>query len=265
MTIRIRKTFKNLELENHALLQENQNLHDHLKKTIQIRDDLFGLASHELKTPITSLRSQLELLKRNSQPEVGLIPGSKHLSSTLEASLGQVDRLTKLIGNMLDVTRIGAGKLQLTITSVDLVKLVQKVITSFSVELELAKCSIETHLPDVLIGEWDQGCIEQVIVNLISNAIKYAPSTLLSISAFQTELKTTLKIRDNGPGIPKNKQNIIFNKFECVSSSETCRSLGLGLYICSQIIEKHAGTIHVQSEVGKGTEFIIELPNHSGK
>lgn len=230
------------------------------REAIQVRDEFLSIASHELKTPLTSLQLHLHLLNRMTKPEITPALSHEKLKTTLGKAGTQVGRITNLVNDLLDVTRIQAGKLNFKFEKVNLLNLTNEVLERFSEQSALANCSLEVEMEDNIIGFWDPSKIEQVLVNLITNAIKYAPGKPIKIAATQGGQSVSLVVQDHGPGIDRESQEKIFNRFERVTTSQNIGGLGLGLFISRQITEAHHGHIHVVSEVGKGAKFILDLP-----
>ncbi len=231
-----------------------------LSKAIRSRDEFLSIASHELKTPITSLKMQLQLAQREIKPEKGIVPPLERLTKLLYIFNLQIDRLTSLVEGLLDVSRIQAGKLNLNIEPCNLSKLIKQVIERFNPQLIYAQCSIEFNIDEGVTGLWDQGRIEQVVSNLVSNAIKYAPGKPIRISLATRQDYAYFTIQDFGPGIEKEKQVKIFERFERAVSSQNISGLGLGLFISKQIIKAHGGLIDLWSESGKGSVFTVTIP-----
>ena len=224
------------------------------------RDEFLTIASHELITPITSLKMQLQITLRMIDTEKGVIPTASQLQKAFDVSLRQTNRLAQLVEDMLDVSRMQSGKLKFEFAPVPLVALIQGVIDRSLNELTSANCEVKISAPAEVIGIWDGSRIEQVLVNLISNAIKYAPGSKILISAHQDHETASLAVHDTGPGIPKDKIPLHLNRYERATSYRNVSGLGLGLYICKQIIEAHGGHITAESEEGKGTRFLVNLP-----
>ena len=183
------------------------------------------------------------------------------MSETFALAIRQVNSLTELVEDLLDITRIQAGKFDLTsLDKMNLSALVREIADRFSEQLKSADRSVELSLNDDLIGVWEKHRIEQVIVNLLSNAIKYASKKPIHISTSRSDHSARLIVADGGPGIEKEKQPKIFERFERATSSTNISGMGLGLYIVRKIVEAHHGTIQLESEPGKGSKFIVELP-----
>jgi signal transduction histidine kinase len=230
------------------------------QEAIHVRDDFLSIASHELKTPLTSLQLHLHLLARMAKPEITPVLSHERLKTTLVKVGNQVGRITNLVNDLLDVTRIQAGKLNFKFEKVNLYNLTKEVLERFSEQLAIANCSLELDMDENIVGLWDPLKIEQVLINLITNAIKYAPGHPIKIVATQGGQNACLIVQDHGPGIERECQEKIFNRFERVTTSQNIGGLGLGLFISRQITEAHHGHIHVVSEVGKGARFILNLP-----
>lgn len=221
--------------------------------------EFLTIASHELKTPMTSLRIQLQMAIRNLA-NTGKAPSAEKLRKVLDTSALQVDRLTRLIEDLLDVSRIQSGKLSFHLELVDLSVLMLDVLERYREPLEAANCVLNLHIEEAVNAYVDRGRIEQVIVNLISNVLKYAPEAPLSVSLSKFEQQAQIEVQDHGPGIELNLQNRIFERFGRASSSRNIAGLGLGLFISQQIVEAHGGKIRVESEPGRGSKFVILLP-----
>ena len=199
-----------------------------LQEAIHTRDGFLSIASHELKTPITSIKLQLQLTQRGVKPEFNLIK-----------AIQGVDRLSKLVVDLLDVARIQAGRLEFHLEPVNLPELVNDIVDQLNAEAQAAGGQIEFHNDySKKVGLWDRGRIEQMLFNLISNAIKYAPGNPILVSLAHGDEKVRLTIQDFGPGIPKDKQGKIFEKFERITPNMGISGLGLGLFIVKREKEK---------------------------
>lgn len=226
-----------------------------LQSSLNVRDEFLSIASHELKTPLTSLKLQLQLADRAKNKMEPI-----HIADVLEMCLKQSNSLIELVDTLLDVSRVQSGKFTLDRTDVDLCELIKDVLGRFAEQLVSAQINVHMNLHGPVVGFWDRRRLEQVISNLISNAIKYAPRGSLNISAEVEGERAILGFKDSGPGIPKNMQPRVFERFERGHNSRKIGGLGLGLFIVKRIIEAHAGAIRVESKVGDGTIFRIELP-----
>jgi PAS domain S-box-containing protein len=222
---------------------------------VKLRDDFLSIASHELKTPLTPLRLQLQLLRRKISADAAVSASTSGYFKSVESSVRQVDRLSKLVDELLDVSRINAGQLLILREDFDLKDLIQENLIRFGEEIERAGCTLVSELEPNIRGNWDRLRIEQVFVNLLTNQEIRIRLLLENGSAILT-------VKDNGIGINEKDQERIFDRFERAVSPSDFGGLGLGLFIVSQILRAHEGTIRVKSAVGSGSEFVVELPLH---
>ncbi len=230
------------------------------KEAIHVRDEFLSIASHELKTPLTPLKLQLQTLSR--WVKKGTLPQMppQQLIKTFDSSDQQVTRLTHLIDDLLDVSRITAGKFNLTRETVNLAEVVEDVVKSYGHQLEDLGCPLELHLDRSITGLFDRVRMEQVLINLLMNAAKYAPGRPVTVRLSRQGSVACLAVRDRGRGIPRSEQGRIFERFERVRDRNNVGGLGLGLFISRQIVEAHHGDISVQSEPGEGATFIVKVP-----
>lgn len=231
-----------------------------LRQAVEARDEFLSIASHELKTPLTSLGLQLQITNRKIKPDLNQVPAPEVLAKSMRNSLKQVASLTNLVNELLDVSRIQTGKFSLNPEEVDFRLLVQDIRERFSEQLEAAGCELELDLEHDVVGNWDRFRMEQVLTNLISNVIKYAPGKPAHISLRKDPARALLVIRDNGPGVPVEKQSLVFERFERAVSTANVSGLGLGLYVVKSIVEAHRGTVRLESSAGLGSKFIVDLP-----
>jgi PAS domain S-box-containing protein len=241
-----------IAIDNASLYREAQN-------AVKIRDDFLSVASHELKTPMTTLKLQTELRKRKlslTNSKIDL----KSLTQMIEKDEKQIDRLTRLIDDMLDISRIQGGRLTLTKERIDLRHLVDDVLERFGDQLQSAGCPVLIHGDAEVWGNWDQLRIEQIFINLLTNAMKYGSKRPIHVLVEKDGVYARLVVRDQGIGIEKSDHQRIFEQFERLTQAKHVTGLGLGLYIAKQIVEAHGGTLELHSEVNIGSTFIIEIP-----
>ena len=172
----------------------------------------------------------------------------------------QAERLAHLVSDLLDVSRIAVGRFHIRYMDADLVSVVRRTVETLGQDLEKANCPIEIRAGPSLEGRWDPLRIEQIVANLIGNAMKHAASCKITVTVESADAKARLIVEDQGSGIAQQDQERIFERYERATSIDHVGGLGLGLYITRQIVEAHGGTIRVESEVGKGSKFIVELP-----
>ena len=241
-------------------ITHRKRMEDDLRSAVRARDEFLSIASHELKTPITSLKLQLQMTQRAIDPATHKAPPPEKLAKVLDISTRQVLRLESLIEDLLDVARIQPGKLSLHYEPVQLAALIREVSERAEPQLIESNTPLHLDIDENIIGRWDRSRIEQVVVNLVSNAIKYAPGKPIEIRTRLAGEIARLEIADHGEGIPPEKHGIIFERFERVASPQHVTGLGLGLFIVKQIVEAHAGSITLDSDMGRGCTFIIMLP-----
>jgi PAS domain S-box-containing protein len=225
------------------------------KKLEQRKDEFIGIASHELKTPLTSIKGYTQILERIIQQM-----GNEKLQLYLKKTNNYIDRLDSLIGDLLDVSKIQAGKLQMNFNQFDFDSLVKDSIDSIQHLNTHHKIIMKGTVKEKISG--DRNRLEQVFTNLLSNAIKYSPKADKVIVDVQRENNhVQVAVQDFGVGIPRNKQDKLFSRFYRVEeTAKTFSGLGIGLYISCEIIGRHNGKMWVNSEKGKGSTFYFTLP-----
>ncbi|MFL5785800.1 MAG: CheR family methyltransferase [Bacteriovoracaceae bacterium] len=229
-----------------------------LEGALRSRDEFLSIASHELKTPLTSLKLQLQIALRRIAKENSQLSGE--IGKSLNVGIRQVDSLNNLVEDLLNVSRIQMGVLTIEPTRFDLSEFAQEISSRFTEQLKQAGSTLELKMDPSIVGKWDRFRLEQVLVNLIFNALKYAPRSPITVSTRRNGTHAYLEVSDQGPGIPADQVESIFNRFERGNTPQNVGGLGLGLFISKRIVELHHGTIHVESAPGKGARFIVELP-----
>ena len=182
------------------------------------------------------------------------------LQRMIRTSVGQVERLNRIVSELLDVSSLNAGHLEIKPAPMDLNLLIEDVLATFQSEITKAKCEIRKDFSKDLKGSWDRFRIEQVIINLLTNALKYGEGKPIEIRTFRQDGNAYFTIRDNGIGIAEEDHQRIFERFERAVSSKNYGGLGLGLYIACRVVRLHKGDIRVQSRLNEGAEFIVDLP-----
>jgi two-component system CheB/CheR fusion protein len=231
-----------------------------LREALRVRDEFLSIASHELKTPLTSLKLQVQMRRRRLQSGDASAFSTEKLRKQFEGDEQQIMRIARLVDDMLDITRISTGKLPIRPELVDLGEMVRDVAARLNEQLRQAGSTLELDIRTRIQGHWDRFRMEQVIANLITNAIKYGEGKPILVRVESDGRNATLTFQDHGIGIAKEDQSRIFDRFERAVSLNEVTGLGLGLYIVKEILEAHGGSIRVESEVGKGSSFIVTLP-----
>ncbi|MCM2278636.1 MAG: hybrid sensor histidine kinase/response regulator [Oligoflexia bacterium] len=239
---------------------ERITLIERLQQALEARDEFLLIASHELRTPLTSLKLHIQLMKRvesQALPPEAKVNRREELLANLER---QLERLTLLVEKLLDVSRITAGQLSLEISECDLSDLARKAIAALREDLTKANCRVRLRADSPVVGHWDSLRLEQILVNLLENAVKYAENSAITVTVESRGPNARLIVQDRGPGIAKADQERLFRRFERASSANHVGGLGLGLFIIKKIVDAHGGTIGLESARGQGAKFTIEIP-----
>ncbi|WP_437581669.1 sensor histidine kinase [Sorangium sp. So ce887] len=241
-----------------AIAIDNARLYSAAQEAVRVRDEFLTVATHELNTPMTSLTLTLEALDRALRS--GRSRDPQAMGRQVDRALRQAARLTRLNSELLDVSRINAARLSLEVAEVDLVAVVHDVLARFKLDLARAGCSVSLRHGGRIVGLWDQSRIDQIVTNLLANAIKFGAGKPVEISVGEEAGTARLSVKDLGIGIDPARQEQIFERFERAVSDRHYGGLGLGLYISRRIVEAHGGSIHVESALGAGATFLVELP-----
>ncbi|NMO13535.1 PAS domain S-box protein [Pyxidicoccus fallax] len=241
-----------------ALAVDNGRLYHEAQQAVRVREEFLQVASHELKTPLTPLSLKLQLLARTAES----LPRERfpRLSSDLDMMRQQVQRLSSLMDELLDVSRINAGRFSMTLEVVDLSALVRDAAARFEPEVLRLGGRLMVDVPEPLVGVWDRQRLEQVMTNLLSNAQKYGGGRPVRARVWREGHLACIAVRDEGIGIAPEALSRIFEKFERAVSERHYGGLGLGLYITRQIVEALGGTICVESAPNQGSTFTVKLP-----
>ena len=236
---------------------ERTRLVHELQTAVTARDDFLSVAAHELKTPLTPLRMQISMLLRQLG-KGAMEPERVHRS--LEKIDHSAVRVQGLVEDLLDVSRLTAGRFQLTLEEVELRELIGGVLGRIKELTDRAGCEVTLEAQGDICGRWDRKRLEQVVENLVVNAAKYGAGKPIELRALATPSAGIVEVVDHGIGIAPDKQERIFDKFERVASTKHYGGFGLGLWIVRRIVEAHGGTIGVESVPQKGSRFTVSLP-----
>jgi signal transduction histidine kinase len=237
--------------------RERSNLITELEAAVRARDDFVSIASHELRNPLNALQLQLTGILRAFQRASGAPPAEQLRDRVVQADQ-QVGRLARLLDNLLDVSRIGAGAIALELEEVNLADVVETVVEQF--RGEAAPRQITFHAGQRVVGQWDRLRLEQIVSNVLSNAIKYGNGRPIVISLEGDTRVARLSVTDHGIGIAPEQHERLFARFERGVSGERYGGFGLGLWITRQLVDAMGGTISVDSQPGQGATFSIVLP-----
>ena len=228
------------------------------EEEIKARDEFLSIASHEFKNLLTTILLQLQQTTHDIKT-VSLVDFSfQNLLKRLENVKEQAWELSKMTNDLLNVSLIITGRFKMEPEELEITALLRHKIDQFSQKSH--KSEIMFHSDQEIEGKWDKIRLEQVITNLLTNAIKYGSGKPIEVKAEKTNSKAVISIRDQGVGIPKDQQKTIFEKFQRSATAKNFEGLGIGLYISNQIIRAQQGSIKVKSKPGKGSVFIVKLP-----
>lgn len=246
-----------LAIRNARLYQRERQQVERLQTLEALQASFVSVVSHELRTPLTCIKTSVDMLEDTENRDIPEV--RQELLQTITHHTG---RLEALVEDLLDATRLEAGQLSLSLQPTDLRRLVKKTVEAFAPLLENRKQIIELESPKAIeVISVDRHRIEQVLTNLLSNAHKFAPKEgriRVALTAAEDHLELT--VSDDGPGIPLDEQQRIFDKFYVVTDSRSAAGVGLGLYIARELVELHGGRIWVQSTPGEGSAFYVTIP-----
>jgi K+-sensing histidine kinase KdpD len=242
-----------------ALALDNASLHRAAQAAVRQREQFLAIASHELRTPLTTVKGYSQLLARQArQPALD----REQVAGLAEQLQRQVARLEALVADLLDASHLQRGHLDLHPEPVDLVALARQVLDRFEYAPERTpRHVLALDAPAPVTGQWDAGRLDQVLTNLIANALKYSPlGGEVRVGVYRRGDWAELTVRDQGIGIPADEQATLFEPFaRGQDARQYARGAGLGLYIAAQIVERHGGTVAVHSQPGAGSTFTVRL------
>ena len=252
----------NIDLTEQKSIEQKLRLTEaNLLHALSVRDEFVAIASHELKTPLTSLKLQIQLYQRGIIRQDPQIYSADKIHSLLEKNSHQIDRLTRLVDDMLDISRMRTGKLSLKKEPCELKSMLLDVLSR--TQNQFLECGsglpVIEHI-DKCVGDWDPLRIEQVITNILTNAIRYGRGKPIVVAIKNYQDCVRISVKDQGLGIARSDQEKIFKRYERGLLAREVSGLGIGLFITQQIVEAHGGRIWVESEVNQGSTFFVDLP-----
>jgi signal transduction histidine kinase len=239
-----------------------KDMHEQLEEAVRVRQDFLSIAGHELKTPLTSVLLNLRTVEKAMQ--LGARPDDPRFAARWRALVQQIGRLDGLVDQLLDVSRITAGKMVLAPEPIDLGELVRDVVGRFSQPATVEASPINVHVEGVVNGVWDRMRLEQILTNLVSNAVKYGAGRPIAVAVRANgagdDPAAWVVVSDQGIGMSSDDLGRIFGRFERAVSGRNYGGLGLGLWIVRQVLDAMGGSIAVESEPGRGSTFTVRLP-----
>jgi signal transduction histidine kinase len=246
--------------EQEALFEQLQRTRNELEQAVRMRDDFMSIVAHEVRTPLNGLILETQLRKMHLARDNAAAFTLDKMHSMVDRDERQIKSLIRLIEDMLDVSRIRTGKLSIRPSRFDLVQLVRNLLQNFAPQVEAAESSVTLIADQSVLGCWDEFRIEQVISNLLTNALRYGAKSPIDVRVYNHAGQARVEVQDRGIGISDENQQRIFQQFERVSARAVVAGLGLGLFISEQIVAAHGGSITVESRIGEGALFRVCLP-----
>jgi PAS domain S-box-containing protein len=222
---------------------------------VQMRDEFLAVASHELRTPLSTLVLRLGLLERHAAKG-----DLEQVQPSVRRAQDQAERIGNLVDRLLDVSQLASGRLKLDLAPCDLSEIAKDVTERLSEQASTAGSELRLSVSAGISARADKFRLEEALSNVISNAIKYGSGRPIDIQLKTKDAKAIMTVQDRGIGIPAEDLSRIFGRFERTAVSRNYGGLGLGLYIASQIVEQHGGTIRAENRSSGGTSFVIEIP-----
>lgn len=240
--------------------QRQEELYRAARLEIEARDRLFSIAAHELRNPLTVLELKAQLLGTLLDESRAGAPLSVENAAGIVARIrGQAKRIRELVGKLLDVGSIGAGRLHLSREEVDLAEVVRSVVERSHEQIERSGSAVTLDLQSVR-GRWDRVRLEQVVDNLVSNATKYGLGCPIRVFVESAGDVARVGVEDQGRGIPEEARDRIFRPYERIAEAEALPGMGIGLFITAEIVKAHGGSIRVEGRPAGGSRFVVELP-----
>ena len=239
--------------------EEKALLYRQAQEEVRARDEFLSIAAHELRTPVAALHLQLQLMRRFAARAAG--GGAPGLDARLLALEAQARRLGQVVEDLLDLSRVRLGRLELRPEELDLAELARGAVAPFQADPAVARGSqITVAAPGPVVGRFDRTRLEQVLLNLLGNAVKFGEGRPIEVRVERQGDRAVLSVIDHGTGVRPEDQERIFGRFERAAPAQHFGGLGLGLYVAHQIVEAHAGSISVADTPGGGATFTVNLP-----
>jgi signal transduction histidine kinase len=246
--------------EQETLLKELQAAQGELQNAVRMRDDFMSMVAHELRTPLNTLFLEAQLRKLQLDRGNAAIFDADYLQKMVARDQRQIQSMVRLIDDMLDISRIRSNRLSIRPSQVDLHTLLQRVVGNLANQAASAGTTISLENSQAITGTWDEFRIEQVVINLLTNALRYGGGKPVKVGVVPTEAGVRIEVTDQGMGISEQDRQRIFEQFERAAGNDGTGGLGLGLFITQQLVEAHGGRISVQSVPGQGSTFSVTLP-----
>jgi signal transduction histidine kinase len=246
--------FVDLYRQREHLLRMQQEL----ERAVRMRDDFMSMVSHELRNPLNTLYLQAQLRRRMAAG--GKLPDLKAFDLQATRDEQQIRSMIRLLDDLLDISRARTARLAITPRPMDLAAMARRTVEALAEQARAAGAPLQLKAPDALKLEGDEQRLEQVLTNLVTNALRYGQARPVQVRVGLEDGQAVLAVRDHGPGIAPEDQERIFQQFERADTARDIPGLGLGLFISRQIVGAHGGQLEVSSRPGEGAEFSVRLP-----
>jgi two-component system OmpR family sensor kinase len=237
---------------------DKDRLIEELREAVRARDEFVAIAAHELRNPMTPILVQVDMLMRTARDPGRCRPDI--IAPRLERLQHAVNEFIRRSTILLDVSRIAAGNLQIERSQFDLCHVVREVVDRVKPTAHMARSTVETDLQENVIGTWDRLAVEQIVENLLSNALKFGAGRPVTVTLLSDNQTVQLVIRDRGIGISEEACARIFQRFERAVAHSEHGGFGVGLWLANQLVVAMGGTIGVESIPGEGATFLVRLP-----
>lgn len=241
-------------------LRRAEDAHREARQAVRARDEFISIASHELQTPLTSMTLVLHALQARLQQASRSPEGLAYLEGRIHVAVRGVERLSSLVSNLLDLSRIESGRLRIDRVRLDLAALVVDVVERYQESAAQAGCMLHLCADGPIVGELDRLRMDQVVTNLLANALKYGAGAPVRVLVERAGGIARISVRDGGIGIQDADAARLFGKFERAAMARSFGGLGLGLYITREIVSAHGGTVRVENNAEGGCTFTVEVP-----
>lgn len=233
-----------------------------LRREIALRDEFIATTAHELRNPLSPVYMQLEYLKETIAGSTEPV-GRAWLTTQLDAMTARLDRFLETLNRLLDASRLGAGHLVLLPEPCDLVEITRGVLAASRRQLEASACPPMLDAPSAVVGRWDRMRLEQIVGNLVSNAVRYGAGQPIELAIAERDGAVQLSVRDRGIGIAAEDQARIFQRFERARNVGRSPGFGIGLWVVAELCRAMSGRVEVDSELGRGATFTVTLPREA--
>jgi two-component system OmpR family sensor kinase len=237
-------------------LSDNQHLVEELRAAVAARDEFIAIAAHELRNPMTPIVGQVQLLlsrARREQVSPALLQGLEMLEMA-------VDHYVKRATTLLEITRLNAEQVRLQPSTFDLRELVHECVSKYQQLADRAGSTLQCDLTEPVIGTWDRLATEQILENLVSNAIRYGDGKPVTVDVRSDPAWVVVRVIDRGIGVAADDRERIFQRFERASGMSRSGGFGIGLWLSSKLVQAQAGALELESEAGSGSTFTVRLP-----